>query len=153
MAGTYSQLYIQVVFAVRGRENLISKSWKDELYKYISGIISRKEQKAIIVNGMPDHIHAFIGLKPSMKISDLVHDIKNNSSNFINDRKLVRGKFSWQEGFGAFSYSHSHIERVYNYILNQEKHHNKRNFKEEYFELLKKFEIEFKEEYLFDWIV
>jgi putative transposase len=94
MAGTYSQLYIQVVFAVRGRENLISKSWKDELYKYISGIISRKEQKAIIVNGMPDHIHAFIGLKPSMKISDLVHDIKNNSSNFINDRKLVRGKFS-----------------------------------------------------------
>jgi REP element-mobilizing transposase RayT len=152
MAGTYSQLYIQVVFAVKGRENLIAKTWKDELHKYISGIITNKEQKAIIVNGMPDHIHAFIGLKPSMKISDLVRDIKNNSSNFINEKRFVRGKFSWQEGYGAFSYSHSHIENVYNYILNQEEHHKRRSFMEEYLELLKKFEIEYNEKYLFEWI-
>lgn len=152
MAGTYSQLYIQVVFAVKGRENLIVKAWKDDLHKYISGIITNKEQKSIIVNGMPDHIHAFIGLKPSMKISDLVRDIKNNSSNFINDRKLVRGRFSWQEGYGAFSYSHSHIENVYKYILNQEEHHKKRSFREEYLELLQKFEIEYNEKYLFEWM-
>lgn len=152
MAGTYSQLYVQVVFAVKGRENLIAKTWKDELHKYISGIITNKEQKSIIVNGMPDHIHAFIGLKPSMKISDLVRDIKNNSSNFINDRKFVKGRFSWQEGYGAFSYSHSHIEKVYNYILYQEEHHRKRTFKEEYLDLLQKFDIDFNEKYLFEWI-
>jgi putative transposase len=152
MAGTFSQIYIQVVFAVKGRENIIGKLWKDELHKYISGIITGKGQKSIIVNGMSEHIHAFIGLKPSMTISDLVRDIKNNSSKFINDKKFVKGKFSWQEGYGAFSYSHSHIGRVYNYILEQEKHHNKRTFKEEYLEMLEKFEIEFKHEYVFDWI-
>src|SRR3972149_6041737 len=116
MAGTFSQIYIQIVFAVRGRENLISKEWKDQLHKYISGIITGKGQKAIIVNGMPDHIHIFVGLKPSMAISDLVRDIKNNSTNFVNEKGFLRRKFSWQEGFGAFSYSHSHIGRVYNYI-------------------------------------
>ena len=152
MAGTYSQIYLQVVFAVKGRENLISQSWKDELHKYIAGIIKEKEQKPIIVNGMPDHIHAFIGLKPSMRISDLVRDIKNNSSKFINEKGYVKGKFSWQEGYGVFSYSHSHIERVYNYILNQEEHHRKKTFKEEYLELLRKFEIEFKEAYVFEFI-
>lgn len=152
MAGTFSQLYVQIVFAVKGRENLINKTWKDELYKYISGIIKGKNQKPIIINGMPDHIHIFIGLKPSVAIADLVRDIKNNSSNYINDRKLVKGKFSWQEGYGAFSYSHSHIADVYNYILNQEEHHRKRTFKEEYYNFLKKFEVEFDEKYLFDWI-
>jgi REP element-mobilizing transposase RayT len=152
MAGTYSQIYLQIVFAVKGRENLIAQSWKDELHKYISGIIKEKEQKPIIVNGMPDHIHAFIGLKPSMRISDLVRDIKNNSSKFINEKGWIKGKFSWQEGYGVFSYSHSHIERVYNYILNQEEHHRKKTFKDEYLELLKKFNIEFKEAYVFDFI-
>ena len=152
MAGTFSQIYIQVVFAVKGRENLIDKSWKDELHSYLSGIIKGKGQKSIIVGGVSDHIHAFIGLKPSMAVADLVRDVKNNSSNFINDNKFVRGKFSWQEGYGSFSYSHSHIESVYKYILNQEKHHEKRPFKEEYLELLRKFEIEFKDEYLFEWI-
>lgn len=152
MAGTYSQLYIQVVFAVRGRENLIDKSWKDDLHKYIAGIINGKHQKSIIVNGMPDHIHAFIGLKPSMASSDLVRDIKNNSSNFINNNKFIKGKFSWQEGFGIFSYSHSQIQNVYNYILNQEEHHKKKTFKGEYLDYLKKFEIEYNEKYLFDWI-
>ena len=152
MAGTYSQKYLQVVFAVKGRENLITRTWKDELHRYISGIIKEKEQKPIIINGMPDHIHAFIGLKPSMRISDLVRDIKNNSSKFVNEKAFVRGKFSWQEGYGVFSYSHSHIEKVYNYILNQEEHHRKKTFKDEYLELLKKFEIEFKEEYVFEFI-
>jgi REP element-mobilizing transposase RayT len=152
MAGTFSQIYIQIVFAVKGRENLIIKTWKDDLHKYIAGIIKGKNQKPIIVNGMPDHIHAFVGLKPSMAISDLVRDIKNNSTNFINDNKFVRGKFSWQEGYGAFSYSKSHIEKVYNYILNQEKHHRKKSFREEYLEFLKKYEIEFNEKYLFNWL-
>ena len=152
MSGTFSQIYIQVVFAVKGRGNLIQKEWKDELQKYIAGIIKNKEQKTIIINGMPDHIHAFIGLRPSMPISDLVRDIKNNSSNFINERKLVKGKFSWQEGYGAFSYSHSHIENVYNYILNKEKHHHKTTFREAYIDFLKKFQVDYNEKYLFDWI-
>src|SRR5437016_4756444 len=112
MPGTFSQVYIQIVYAVQRRENLIHAQWKDELYKYIASIIKAKEQKPIIVNGMPDHIHAFVGLRPSMPISDLVRDVKNNSTNFINSRKFVKGKFSWQEGYGAFSYSHSHIKTV-----------------------------------------
>ncbi len=152
MADTFSQLYIQVVFAVKGRQNLIGKSWKDDLHKYIAGIIKGKKQKSIIVNGMPDHIHAFIGLKPSMAISDLVRDIKNNSTNFINEKKFVKGNFSFQEGYGAFSYSHSHIKNVYDYILNQEEHHKKKTFREEYIGFLKKFEIEYDEKYLFEWI-
>ena len=152
MAGTFSQIYIQVVFAVKGRENLIGKIWKDELHKYMAGIIEGKEQKSIIVNGMPDHIHAFIGLRPSMCVSDLVRDIKNNSSNFINDRKLVKQKFSWQEGYAAFSYSHSQLNDVYQYILKQEEHHQTRTFKQEYLGFLKKFEVDYNEKYLFDWI-
>jgi putative transposase len=151
MPGTFSQLYIQIVFAVQGRQNLISKVHKEELNRYISGIITGKGCKSIIVNGMPDHIHAFVGLKPALSISDLVRDIKNNSSNFINEKKWVKGKFSWQEGYGAFSYSKSHIEKVYSYILNQEEHHKEKTFKEEYLELLKKFEIEYDEKYLFEW--
>lgn len=152
MSGTFSQVYIQIVFAVKGRENLIISKWKDELHRYISGIITNKEQKSIIVNSMPDHIHVFIGLRPSMAISDLVRDIKNNSSNFINEKKWVKGKFSWQEGYGVFSYSHSQIETVYNYILNQEEHHKKKTFREEYLDFLRKFNIEYQEKYLFDWI-
>ena len=152
MPGTFSQIYIQVVFAVKGRENLISKEWKEDLHKYIAGIIKGKGQQSIIVNGMPDHIHAFIGLRPAMSISDLVRDIKNNSSNFINDNKFVKGKFSWQEGYGAFSYSHSHIENVYQYILNQEEHHKKKTFKDEYIDFLTKFNVDYDEKYLFDWI-
>ncbi len=152
MAGTFSQVSIQVVFSVQGRSNLISKQWKDDLHKYIAGIIKGKEQKSIIVNGMPDHIHAFIGLKPAMAISDVVRDIKNNSSNFINDYNWIKGKFSWQEGYGAFSYGHSQINAVYNYILNQEQHHQKKSFKEEYIEFLNKFELPYEERYLFEWL-
>jgi putative transposase len=151
MPGTYSQLYIQIVFAVKGRENLIEKEWRDELHKYISGIITGKGQKSIIVNGVADHIHCFVGLKPSMSISDLVRDIKNNSSKYVNENGWVKGKFSWQEGFGSFSYSHSHIDNVYKYILNQEEHHKKKTFKQEYLEFLEKFRIEYNEKYLFEW--
>lgn len=151
MAGTYSQIYIQAVFTVKGRENLIYKSWREELHKYISGIITAKQQKSIIVNGVADHVHCFIGLKPSMPISDLIRDVKNNSSKFINEKGFVKGKFQWQEGYGAFSYSHSQIEQVYNYILNQEAHHQKQTFKQEYLEFLTKYEIDHKPEYLFEW--
>ncbi len=153
MAGTYSQVYIQVVFAVKGKENLIHKTWRAELHKYISGIITAKGHKAIIVNGVADHVHCFIGLKPAMAISDLVRDIKNNSSKFINDNQLVKGRqFRWQEGFGVFSYAQSQTERVYNYILNQETHHARKTFKAEYVELLEKFQVDYQEQYLFDWM-
>ncbi len=152
MAGTYSQIYIQVVFAVKNRENILLKPWRDEVFKYIAGIIKAKEQKPIIVNGVTDHVHLFIGLKPSMALSDLIREVKNNTTNFINEKKFVKGKFSWQEGYGAFSYSHSQIDSVYNYILNQEEHHRKKTFKEEYIEFLKKFEIDHDEKYLFDWM-
>ena len=151
MAGTYSQVYIQVVFAVNKWENLLLKPWRDEVFKYMCGIIKGKNQKPIIVNGVENHVHLFIGLKPSMAISDLVRDVKNNSSNFINEKKFVHGKFSWQVGHGSFSYSHSDIGRVYQYILNQETHHNKATFKDEYLEFLKTHEIEYDERYLFDW--
>lgn len=150
MPGTFSQIYIQIVFAVKGRENLISTVWEDELHKYIAGIIKGKEQKPIIVNGMPDHIHVFVGLRPSMAISDLVRDVKNNSTNFINDKRLVKGNFSWQEGYGAFSYAHSQIESVYNYILQQKEHHKKKTFNEEYVEFLKKFNVGYEPKYLFE---
>ena len=152
MAGTFSQIYIQVVFAVKGRENLLQKPWRDEVFKYMSGIIREKSQKPIIVNGVEDHVHLFIGLKPSMCLSDLVRDVKNNTTNFINDKKLTKKKFFWQEGYGSFSYSHSHIDNVYKYILNQEEHHRKQTFKDEYLEYLEKFEIEHDDKYLFEWI-
>lgn len=152
MPGTYSQIYIQSVFAVKGRKNLINKDWKEDLYKYIAGIIKGKDQKPIIINGMPDHVHVFFGLRPAMAISDLIRDIKDNSSNFINSNKWVEGQFCWQAGYGAFSYSASQIDVVYNYILHQEEHHRKKTFREEYTELLKKFNIEYNEKYLFEWI-
>jgi putative transposase len=151
VAGTYSQIYIQVVFAVKGRQNLLQKEWRDEVFKYMSGIIKNKGQKSIIVNGVSDHVHAFIGLKPSMALSNLVRDVKNNSTNFINDHAWIREKFSWQEGYGAFSYSYSQIENVHNYILNQETHHSKQTFQEEYMDFLKKFEIDHDVKFLFEW--
>ena len=152
MADAFSQIYIQYVFAVKGRENLLQQPCREEVFKYMAGIVKGKNQKPIIVNGVSDHVHVFVGLKPAMNISDLIRDIKNNSSNFINDQKFLKGKFSWQEGYGAFSYSHSQIDSVYQYIANQEEHHRKKTFREEYIEFLKKFEIEYNEKYLFEWI-
>jgi len=152
MANTFSQIYVQVVFAVKGRQNLIRKPWRYELHKYIAGIITAKGQKSIIVNGVEDHVHCFVGLSPVLAVADLVRDIKNNSSRFVNERKLVPGKFQWQEGYGAFSYSHSQLEKVYDYILKQEEHHEKKSFKEEYLGFLNRFKIEYDEKYLFNWI-
>ena len=152
MAGTFTQIYIQAIFAVNGRSNLLQKPWSDEVFKYMAGIIKNKGQKPIIVNGVANHVHMFVGLQPAMAISDLVRDVKNNTTNFINDRKLIGGKFSWQDGYGAFSYAHSQIETVYNYILRQEEHHKQKTFKEEYSDFLKKFNVEFNEKYLFDWL-
>ena len=153
MADTFSQIYIQYVFSVKGRNNLLQKPWRDEVFKYMSGIIEGKGQKSIIVNGVADHVHAFVGLKPSMNISDLIRDVKNNSTNFINDNKFLKHKFAWQDGYGAFSYSHSQIKNVYQYILNQEAHHKKVTFREEYLDFLEKFNIEYDEKFLFNWIV
>ena len=150
MAGSYSQIYLQYVFAVKGRRNLLQKPWREEVFKYISGIIKGKNQKPIIVNGVSDHVHVFVGLKPAMPIPDLIRDIKNNSSNFINENNWVKGKFSWQEGYGVFSYSHSQIENVYRYIANQEAHHEKKTFKDEYIDFLVKSGIDYDERYLLE---
>jgi putative transposase len=151
MAGSFSKIYIQIVFAVQGRHNLLHLPWRIDVFKYISGIISNKNQKPIIVNGIANHVHIFVGMKSSLSVSDLVRDIKNNSSRFINEQKWLPRKFNWQEGHGAFSYSPRDIDSVYKYILNQEEHHRKISFKDEYIGMLKEFEIEFDEKYLFDW--
>jgi putative transposase len=150
MADTYSQIYIHIVFAVKGRSNLISPKWKDELYKYMTGIITNDGQKLIAINGMPDHIHILVGLKPTIALSDLVRDIKASSSKFINTQKWIAGKFEWQHGFGAFSYSHSQLSNVINYIQHQEEHHKTRTFRQEYLEFLKLYNVDFKEEFIFD---
>jgi len=150
MANTYTQLYVHIVFAVKGRGNLVSQSWKEELYKYIAGIIVNKNQKLMILNGMPDHLHLLVGFKPDCSLSDLVRDIKANSSKFINEKKWVLGKFEWQAGFGAFTIGQSQIDRVVNYILTQEDHHKKKTFREEYVEFLNAYKIEFKSEYIFE---
>lgn len=152
MAGTFSQIYIQVVFAVKGRESLIQSKWEEDLYKYISGIVRNKEQKMLAINGMPDHIHFLIGMKPSCCLSDLVREIKKSSNDFINENKFSRYKFQWQEGYGAFSYSHSALDNVIAYINNQKEHHRKQTFREEYKDFLIQFHIEHKDEYLYDWI-
>ncbi|MGB0930985.1 MAG: IS200/IS605 family transposase [Chitinophagales bacterium] len=152
MANTFSQIYIQMVFAVKGRQSLIQKPWKDELYKYMTGVFRNKGQKLLAINGMPDHVHIFIGQKPNVTTSSLVKDVKVASSRFINEKRWVRGKFAWQEGYGAFSYGRSQLDTVIRYIQNQELHHKKWTFREEYIGLLKKFEIEYDEKYLFDWL-
>ena len=152
MSNTYSQIYIQIIFAVRGRQNLIQEQHRDELHKFITGIVRNRDQKLLAIFVMPDHTHLLVGIKPFLAISDLVRDVKAGSSKFINDNHLVNGKFNWQEGFGAFSYSKSQIDHVIKYILNQKEHHKRQTFKAEYLEFLRKFEVEFNEKYLFDWI-
>lgn len=152
MADTYTQIYIQTVFAVKGRQGLIPNQHKAELYKYITGIVTNKGQKLMRINGMADHVHILIGLSPSMALSDLVRDIKSNSSLFINQKQWTRGKFNWQKGFGGFSYGHSQLDQVIAYIENQEQHHRRKSFREEYLELLDKFQIKFEPQYLFEWL-
>jgi REP element-mobilizing transposase RayT len=152
MANTYTQIYIQIVFAVSGRQNLISKENREELHKFISGIVTNRGQKLFAVFAMPDHVHLLVSMGPAISISDLVRDIKAGSSKFINDKKWMIGKFNWQEGYGAFSYSKSSVDTVVKYILNQEEHHKNKSFREEYLDFMQKFEIEYDSKYLFDWI-
>lgn len=152
MANTFTQIYIQIVFAAQNRQSLIRPKFEEDLFKYITGIVRNKGHKLISINGMPDHIHAFDGLKPKESISDLVRDMKKDSSKFINSKNWLRGQFNWQKGYGAFSYGQSQIKDVAVYIENQKVHHRKRTFKEEYIGLLKKFQIDYDEQYLFKWI-
>jgi REP-associated tyrosine transposase len=149
MANTYTQIYIHVVFAVEGRQNLIASEHNDELQKFITGIVSGQKQKLIAINNMPDHLHLLVGLRPDSSLSDLVRDAKAGSSKFINRKRWVAGRFSWQEGFGAFSYSRSQLGAVIRYIENQQKHHAKKSFREEYVELLEKFNVDYDEKYIF----
>jgi REP element-mobilizing transposase RayT len=149
MANTYSQIHIQVVFAAEGRQSLIRRENKEELQKYLTGIVTGRQQKLLAVHCMPDHTHILVGLRPSMALSDLVHDVKIASANFVNQKKWMAGRFSWQEGFGAFSYGHSQLSRVIQYIRNQEQHHAKLTFREEYVRFLERYEIEHDERYIF----
>ncbi len=150
---TYSQIYIQIVFAVKNRESLIQSEWEERLFKYLTGIVQNKGQKMLAINGVPNHIHFLIGMKPTCCLSDLVREVKKSSNEFINTGEFSRFKFNWQEGFGSFSYSHSQLDDVIAYVMNQKEHHKKRTFKEEYIDLLKRFEVEYDEKYLFDdWI-
>jgi REP element-mobilizing transposase RayT len=149
MANTYTQIHIQAVFAVQHRAGVIRKSWKDELSKYMTGIIQNHNHKVLAINGMPDHVHILFGMRPTQSLSDLMQDIKGDSSKWINQKGLVKGKFSWQEGFGAFSYSKSHVNAVINYIKNQEVHHKKQTFIEEYKDFLEKFDVPYDERYVF----
>ena len=148
MPNTYTQIYVHFVFVVHLRENLIAPEHKEELQKYMTGIVTKKEQKLIAISCMPDHTHLFVGIQPNVVLSDLARDIKNNSSRFINQQKWMNSKFRWQRGFGAFSYGHSQIDRVARYIENQETHHGQKNLTAEYRELLEKFEVPYEEKYL-----
>ena len=148
MSNTYTQIYIQAVFAVKGRQNLILQVNEDELYRYIGGILKNKGHKSLAINGMPDHIHVFFGMKPTEALSDLIRDIKANSSGFINDKKWFRGKFHWQEGFGSFSYSHTQLNNVIDYIKIQKEHHKKKSFREEYLSFLKEYDIQYDDRYV-----
>lgn len=149
MSNTYTQLHIQCVFVVKYRDAVINKEWKERLHQYIIAIVNNNGHKLLAINSMPDHLHLFFGMRPHQSLSDLMRLVKGDSSEWINKEKLTRGKFKWQEGYGAFSYSKSHTQAVIKYILNQENHHHKQTFMEEYKEMLKKFEVEYDEKYLF----
>ena len=150
MADTYTQLYIHIIFAVKGRQSLIPKRHKDELHKYITGIIGSKNQTVIRINSMPDHIHILVGITPDIALSDLVRDIKANASKFINKQRWVAGQFEWQAGFAAFSYAHSQLAVVARYIKNQEEHHSRQTFREKYLAFLERFDVSYNPKYVFD---
>lgn len=152
MANTFSRIYLQFVFAVKGRQNLISAKYKEELHKYMTRVAQNRKAKMLAIHCMPDHTHLFVGFKPNVLISEFIKEIKIESNEFINSKKWIRGKFNWQDGYGVFSYSHSQIDNVVKYILNQEAHHRKRTFRQEYHELLEKLEIPYEEKYLFDFM-
>jgi REP element-mobilizing transposase RayT len=149
MANTYTQIHIHAVFAVQNRMSLINKSWQERLYNYIIAVVQKHGHKVLSIGGMPDHLHILFGFRPTQSLSNLIQEVKRDSSEWINKEKLVVGRFSWQEGYGAFSYGKSQISTVANYIETQERHHKGRTFREEYLEILKKFEIEYDEHYIF----
>ena len=151
MANTYTQLYVQIVFAVKGRQNLISEKYRDELEKYICGIITNNKSKPLAIYCNPDHAHILIGLSPTVSISDITKNIKASSSKWLNENKVTKKQFRWQEGYGAFTYSKSQIDAVAQYILNQPEHHKKTSFRDEYLKILQNLEIPFDEQYLFEW--
>ena len=148
MANTYTQIHLHIIFVVKFRRNHIHPSWKEELYKYITGIVQNNQHKLITINGMPDHIHLLIGMRPDQSLSNLLQDIKGSSSKWINERHFTSEKFIWQEGYAAFSYSKSDLPRVIRYIQNQEEHHRKKTFQQEYVEFLQEFGVEYDERYI-----
>jgi putative transposase len=152
MPDTFSQIHIQIIFAVKNRNSLIQPSWENELYKYITGIVQKKGQKMLAINGTNNHIHFLIGMKPSCCLSELVREIKKSSNHFISEKKFSNARFEWQEGFAAFSYSFSALDNVIRYISNQKEHHCRKTFREEYEAFLRRFRIEYKDEYLFNWL-
>ncbi len=149
MANTYTQIHIQTVFAVRNRQCLINKNWEDNLYKYITGIIKNNDHKLLQINGMPDHIHIFFGMRPKQSLSDLMKKVKEDSSEWINKKGFLNDRFSWQAGYGGFSYAKSEVPQVIRYIQKQKEHHKKKTFTEEYLNFLKSFDIDYDERYLF----
>ncbi|HYC84768.1 MAG TPA: IS200/IS605 family transposase [Chryseosolibacter sp.] len=149
MANTYTQIHIQVVFAVQNRQCVIQHRWKDELYKYITGIVQKNKHKMLAINGMPDHVHILFGFRPSQSLSDLMQDIKGSFSKWINEKRLTKETFSWQEGYGAFSYRKSDVQGIIRYIKTQEEHHKRKSFIKEYEAVLKEFEIDYDERFLF----
>jgi putative transposase len=150
MANTFSQIYLQFVFAVKGRQNCIPQQHKEELHKFFTSLVQKRSCKMLAVNCMPDHIHIFIGYKPVISIPDFVRQIKVESNEFINNKKWIKGKFYWQEGYGVFSYSESHMDRVIKYVLKQEEHHKKKTFQKEYVDFLDRFKIVYDPKYLFE---
>ncbi|MGE4541792.1 MAG: IS200/IS605 family transposase [Bacteroidales bacterium] len=152
MANSYTQLYVQYVFAVKGRANLIKETFRDEIEKVISGIVTNHNSKTYAIYCNPDHVHILVSIHPTISVSKLVEQIKSGSSKWLNEKRYLPGKFHWQEGYGAFTYSKSQIDQVVKYILNQPEHHKKRTFREEYLDFLEKFEIEYNPKYLFEWI-
>jgi putative transposase len=150
MANTYSQMYAHIIFSPKGRQNLILPSFEERIYQYMAGIIKERDQKPIAINGMPDHIHLFIGFKPTMKISELVADVKVGTTKFIKANRFLPGAFSWKDGYGCFTHARSQLDVVAKYVMNQKEHHKTKTFREEYLELLEKFEVSYEEKYLFE---
>ena len=151
MANTYSQMYAQIIFSPKGRENLILPSFEERIYQYTTGVVRDKGQKLIAINGMPDHLHLFIGFKPNMAIADLVREVKTSTTKFINNNRFLPGRFAWQDGYGCFTYAHSQVDAVAQYVMNQKQHHRTKTFKEEYGALLHKFEVAYDDRYVFEY--
>lgn len=149
MANTYYQIYLHTIFAVKHRNAVIKNEWKSQLFAVIGNLINETKCKTILINGMLDHVHCFLGLKPVVSVSELMKTVKAKSSKYINDRALTAERFEWQEGYGVFSYSQSGVDSVYKYIQNQEEHHKKQTFKDEYMDFLKKYKVAYEDQYLF----